>query len=270
MREVPPVEGSLVALLACLRNAQVSLEAAHVAIADLKARLTPAREAPAPTAPKDEPDPWPGPRVRAVRTALCLTQLRFAQRLGWRGAGVFVEISKIENGHRRLPSRYHPIVEQLEQEARTKFATPALPPTMAEPVRPKAPVLTNRVAAPKPPEPKDQGRPPTIESSQGIRVKEACGCERRRGGEILRQCPAHAAGKIYRPAPPRTEPRPARTPTVPLPRGGGPGQRPCRCTHILKDHAQLSGRCWVCGTGAGRGCQRFTPTAVGTNATAPA
>lgn len=36
----------------------------------------------------------------------------------------------------------------------------------------------------------------------------------------------------------------------------------CICGDRKRDHENLLGRCWVCGTGSGEGCQRFLPEAV--------
>lgn len=32
---------------------------------------------------------------------------------------------------------------------------------------------------------------------------------------------------------------------------------PCVCGDRQRDHEELRGRCWVCGTGRGEGCQKF-------------
>lgn len=52
-----------------------------------------------------------------------------------------------------------------------------------------------------------------------------------------------------------------RRPSIAL--GGAPQGRLshvalCTCGDRQRDHEKLFGRCWVCGTGRGDGCQRFT------------
>lgn len=52
--------------------------------------------------------------------------------------------------------------------------------------------------------------------------------------------------------------REAKIRTVPLPRQtAAPHGDPCACRHPQRDHEKLFGRCWVCGTGRGEGCQKF-------------
>jgi len=218
--------------------------------------LVPLETTSPPPAPKTESavDSWPGERVKAVRVALGLSQAQLAQRVGMEGAHANVAVSKIESGDRQMPHRCHAALDALEIEARRKVKAQAPP---------QGPVGNGPVA-------------PRPEGAQ-LRRRQACGCEQQvdpshpaAPGIPLRQCQAHAAQSKYRPQPPRTEPRAEKPPTVPLPRGGGgPGQQRCRCGCVLKDHAGANGRCWVCGKGDGRGCQRFTPETGETHAAAP-
>ena len=217
-------------------------------------------ESPPKTASSTVPDPWPAARVKALRTAIGLSQSKFASALGLTGKNAFMAVSKWENGRQLVAWHHHATLEGLEQEAREMIAQPR--PASNGPVR----LMTlGRGASPqrtKQEEPRLAG--PINRVGALIRWRDACGCERRTnpsdpkpGGDLLRICGAHIRSPRYRPEPSRTEPRPLKQPMVPLPRGGGPGQRSCACTHVLKDHDGPRGRCWVCGTGHGRGCQRF-------------
>jgi transcriptional regulator with XRE-family HTH domain len=225
-------------------SVEAALSKIERACADLRAAMGQARaEAPAPA---PEPDRWPADRLRALRAALGLSQSRFALRIGMTGANAFIAISHAENGRQRIPAKYQPALDALEIEARRQVQAQ---PATSDPS-------------------KDKAAAPAV--SREIRTLQACGCVLQKG-VVLRWCVSHAPKSSYRPAPARTTPRPDKPPTVPLPRGGGgPGQELCLCGDVLKDHDGRAGRCWVCGRGDGRGCQRFRSAGAKANVTPPA
>ena len=237
---------------AVLEETEAHLESA-LALVRRALKQLPATPSPASLDPP-RPPVWPGPRLKALRAALGLSQTGLARLLGLEGAVAFTTISKWENAHLSVPVRCHSILEALEQDARKKLATNP----------PPAPKLTGNgpIASAFPPS--SETKKPEV-SGPVIRRNEACGCQYLthplKPGEkerLLRQCQAHfSERKKYQPQPPRTEPRPPKAPTIPLPRAVGPADILCQCKHPARDHENRRFRCYACGTGHGTGCQLF-------------